>query len=90
MDILPSGTVTEILKWIGLVFAAGFIGYFGRYLSMLIIERLRKRKAEQAPTATSNKEAASKMPASQDTPERDKLKLEKKRIKLAKKMTKKQ
>jgi hypothetical protein len=30
MDIL------EILKWVGIVLAAGFIGYFGRYPAMLI------------------------------------------------------
>ena len=44
MDIQP----LDILKWAGLVFAAGFIGYFGRYLSMLIIERMRRRKSAQA------------------------------------------
>ena len=34
----------EILKWIGIVLAAGFIGYFGRYLAMLIIERVHKKQ----------------------------------------------
>jgi hypothetical protein len=24
-------TVLEVLKWVGVVLAAGFIGYFGRY-----------------------------------------------------------
>ena len=45
MDIQP----LEILKWIGIVLAAGFVGYFGRYLAMLIIDRLRKKKAEPEP-----------------------------------------
>lgn len=35
-----------ILKWTLVVFAAGFVGYFGRYLSKLLIERLRRGKAE--------------------------------------------
>ncbi len=35
----------EALKWVGIVLAAGFVGYFGRYLAMLIIARLRKDKA---------------------------------------------
>jgi hypothetical protein len=42
MDIQP----LEILKWIGIVLAAGFIGYFGRYLAMLIINGLRKKKLD--------------------------------------------
>ncbi len=36
----------EILKWVGIVLAAGFVGYFGRYLAMMIIERIHKKKAE--------------------------------------------
>ncbi|MBN1635788.1 MAG: hypothetical protein JW920_04710, partial [Deltaproteobacteria bacterium] len=31
----------EALKWIVLIFLAGFIGYFGRHLSKKIIERFR-------------------------------------------------
>lgn len=42
MDIEP----LEILKWIGIVLAAGFIGYFGRYLAMLVIDRLRKKRPD--------------------------------------------
>ena len=42
----------EILKWVGLVFAAGFIGYFGRYLSMLILDRIHKKRAA-TPESTS-------------------------------------
>ncbi|MBW3014174.1 hypothetical protein KY335_02930 [Candidatus Woesearchaeota archaeon] len=37
----------NILKWTAIVFAAGFVGYFGRYLSMQIIEKMRKKKAEE-------------------------------------------
>ena len=46
MDIQGNNLLIEILKWIGVVFAAGFIGYFGRYLGMLTINRIQKPKAE--------------------------------------------
>jgi hypothetical protein len=39
-------TFLEVLKWIGLVLAAGFVGYFGRYLAMQIIEKTRRNKQE--------------------------------------------
>ena len=42
MDLQP----LEILKWIGIVLAAGFVGYFGRYLAMLIIDKLHGEKPE--------------------------------------------
>ena len=41
-------TFLEVLKWIGIVLAAGFVGYFGRYLAMLIIDKMRKEKAPAA------------------------------------------
>jgi len=34
----------EILQWIFLVLAAGFVGYFGRYLAMRLIRRLGAEK----------------------------------------------
>lgn len=37
----------QIIKWTAIVFAAGFIGYFGRYLSMQVIDRMRKKKAAE-------------------------------------------
>jgi len=77
MDIQP----VEILKWIGLALAAGFIGYFGRYLSMLIIEKIHKRKPEPPKTveAISNTQSVDK----------EKAKLEKKRLKQQSKIAKK-
>ena len=42
MEIQP----LEILKWTGIVLAAGFVGYFGRYLAMVIIDRLHKKRPE--------------------------------------------
>ena len=77
----------EILKWIGIVLAAGFIGYFGRYLAMLIIERIHKRKAQPTPTT----EPATEKPTSPaNRLEEDKLKLEKKKAKLEAKKAKKE
>ena len=54
MDVQP----VEILKWIGIVLAAGFVGYFGRYLAMLILDRFHKGKARvtaEEPTRVPNK-----------------------------------
>ncbi len=31
MEIQGDNLALEILKWVRIVFAAGFIGYFGRY-----------------------------------------------------------
>ena len=36
-------TVLDVLRWVGIVLAGGFVGYFGRYLAMLLIERWRRR-----------------------------------------------
>ena len=82
MDIQP----LEILKWIGIVLAAGFIGYFGRYLAMLIIERMRKRKSQPTPAAESPEEVSAGQGA---RIEESKLKLEKKRAKAQAKRVKK-
>ncbi len=40
---------TEILKWIGLVLAAGFVGYFGRYLAIWIIDKMRRDRTSSPP-----------------------------------------
>ncbi|MFC2040615.1 hypothetical protein ACFLTW_05585 [Chloroflexota bacterium] len=34
----------EVIKWVGLVFAAGFIGYLGRYLANIILDWARAKK----------------------------------------------
>ena len=33
----------EVLKWVGLAFAAGFIGYFGRHLALTLIRRISRK-----------------------------------------------
>ena len=62
-----------------MVFAAGFVGYFGKYLSKLLIERFRRGKAE---------DISAPQPAETRTSQYD-YKSEKKRLKLEKKKAKK-
>ena len=83
MEIQPA----EILKWVGLVFAAGFVGYFGRYLSMLLLERIHKKRSQQTPAD----EATGAIAAGQDNRlEESRFKLEKKRAKQEAKKIKKE
>jgi len=82
MDIQP----VDILKWIGLVLAAGFIGYFGRYLSMLLIDRIHKRKSEPTIIVESTSNAPNR---GEDNSDKEKAKLEKKRLKQQSKIAKK-
>ena len=81
-----SEQVTTILKWIGIVFASGFIGYFGRHLSTIIINRLRRDKRgsqpEEAPQAANGDSSSIEL-------EKAHLKLEKKRLKMKEKERKK-
>jgi hypothetical protein len=35
--------VLEILKWVAVVFLAGFIGYFGKHLGRIIIAKFSKK-----------------------------------------------
>ena len=87
MNIQGESLLLEILKWVGIVFVAGFIGYFGRYLGMLIIERMHKKKPSQTVIA----EPAKDIPVNQDTMrEEGRLKLEKKKTKAEAKRAKKE
>jgi hypothetical protein len=86
----------DILIWVGVVLAIGFIGYFGRYLSMLIIEKLHRRKSGSPPTeipAGKSSSPAGTVPretrATQATVSKSQLKLDKKRAKQAVKKVKK-
>jgi len=76
----------EIFKWVGLAFAAGLIGYFGRYLAMHLIDKFRKRKPESSrPAETARVTIVSEA----DKSEEEKLKLGKKKLKLEQKKAKK-
>ena len=82
MDLQPF----DILKWIGIVLAAGFVGYFGRYLAMLILDRVHKKKAQttaEKPTVATTTSEAGRL-------EESRLKLEKKKAKQAAKKAKKE
>ena len=86
MDFQSDNLALEILKWVGIVFAAGFVGYFGRYLAMLIIDRTRQRRAQQIAA-----EPVKEIPASKYTRlEESRLKLEKKKAKAEAKRAKKE
>ena len=75
--------VISILKWIGLAFAAGLIGYFGKFLGQRIVARYSKNK---------DKVESKETPPTQSPLPNEKLdyKLEKKRLKQEKKRIKKQ
>ena len=66
----------ELLKWVGLVFAAGFVGYFGKSLAKNIIHG-SKNSGKKAP------------PNPQLEKEKDDYKLEKKKLKQQQKERKK-
>lgn len=86
MEIQGDNLALEILKWVGIVFAAGFIGYFGRYLSMLIVTRFHKKKPDDISSVVPVEE----VPASSDIMiENARLKVEKKRDKAGAKRLKK-
>ncbi|MFC2081584.1 hypothetical protein ACFLR0_00155 [Candidatus Bipolaricaulota bacterium] len=41
--------VWDVLKWVLLVLAAGFVGQFGRFFAQRLIERRRREKAQAKP-----------------------------------------
>ena len=84
MDFQSDNLFIQILMWVGVVLAAGFIGYFGRYLAMLIIERTRRKK-KSTPTT----DAPPQAPAGQEiTSELARLEIEKQQAKAEKKKAK--
>ena len=71
------------LIWIAIVFVAGFIGYFGKYLSKIVISLFHKRKEEPD---NQGEESRPKTKEELDYDlEKKRLKLEKKRLKIEKK-----
>ena len=78
----------EVLKWIGIVLAAGFIGYIGRYLAGLIIDRMHKRREASPPPAPGTAQETPPSPEVQreeakNKEEKKKAKAEAKRLKKA-------
>ena len=82
MDIEP----LEILKWVGIVLAAGFIGYFGRYIAMLIIARIHKSPPPQTRIQKANKKILTRL---NKTVKESQLQAEKKLAKIEAKRAKK-
>lgn len=54
--------MSEILKWVGLVFLAGFIGFFGKYLGRVVLS-LMQRKSPHVPAASSMEQAVKRQNA---------------------------
>ena len=63
----------DVLKWVAIVFAAGFIGYFGKYLAKFLIGRVHKRSVERSSIA---QPAGDKQDTSDYKREKKRLKLE--------------
>ena len=78
-----SDTFLEVLKWIGLALAAGFVGYLGRYLAMQLIEKARQKKSE-----TTTSDASSNSVTNQESSSKLEKKKAKAEIKKAKKADK--
>ena len=67
------------LKWVALIFVAGFIGYFGKYLAKFLIGRFHRRTVDSSPGTRS----------AEDKEDKSDYKVEKKRLKLEVKRQKK-
>jgi len=77
-------TFLEVLKWIGIALAAGFVGYFGRYPAKILINKISgtgKTTLEKIPEKDKDRR--------QLEPEKSRLKIEKKAAKQAAKNAKK-
>ncbi len=75
--------LVEILKWAAVIFVAGFIGYFGKYLSKLVLSRIHKSGPEGAKSAP--EKPAKTREEMEYILEKKRLKIEKKRAKALKK-----
>jgi hypothetical protein len=52
-------SASEVAKWMALVFAAGFIGFFGKSLGRALLSLYQKKKNGLAPEATTSPERIS-------------------------------
>ena len=77
-------TFLEVLKWIGIALAAGFVGYFGRYPAKILINRITGTKK-----STSEKVQGEYIDSGQNTLPKSQQKIGKKRAKQAAKIAKK-
>ena len=79
--------ILEIIKWVLIVFVAGFIGYFGKYLSKIIIAKFGKKKKQEPQTIVHQYESPEKYKSKAEI-EKQKAKIEKKKLKIEKKRIK--
>lgn len=88
----------EIMKWVVLVFLAGFIGFFGKYLGRTVITLFQRKKedAPSPPTLPGQASGTGDMPAQAQhggipdkAVSKDEQKLKKKALKAGAKRTKK-
>ena len=77
-------TFLEVLKWIGIAFAAGFVGYFGRVPAKWFIDKITGGRKPAPETIT-----IEGVDREQTDSEKSRLKIEKKRAKRAAKIAKK-
>lgn len=75
--VLDPEIMQQVLFWAAVVFIAGFIGYFGKYLSKIILGKVHKK----GPHGPKKDQPASKEDYKYKI-EKQKLKLEKKRMKM--------
>ena len=78
--------IIKILTWVLIIFVAGFIGYFGRHLSKIIIAKFSKKK-EPVQTIIHQHESPEKYKSKAEI-EKQRAKIEKKKLKLEKKRLK--
>ena len=77
--VINAEIIQTFLFWAAIVFAAGFIGYFGRYFSKLIIARIHNKEKEP----TTEKPVYQAVVKADDSKKYD-YKIEKLRMKLKK------
>lgn len=76
----------DIMKWAALVFLAGFIGFFGKYLGRVVLSLFQKKPGQEPESSTGVPDGGS---AAQAQVLRDEEKLRKKAVKNAVKEKKK-
>lgn len=77
-------TFLEVLKWIGIALAAGFVGYFGRYPAKMLFDKITGAKKPAPENAQPKNEGERQLEL-----EKSRLKIEKKAAKQAAKVAKK-
>jgi hypothetical protein len=80
LDMLEQVHSADILKWTALVFLAGFIGFFGKYLGRVVLSLFQKKPRQEPDSSTRVPDGGS---AARAQVLRDEEKLRKKTIKNA-------